>query len=393
LKQIALVREARKRAAAERNNVAFTRLRREEDELREALRLLEARAPTTYGFDPKLHPRNRLVQFTDVLTSLRKQVRGSEAALPHGVVVRRRGGTYDVRVGKKRVGTHLKPEKAARAALGAYEEAEAAAPRTERKYPDIAHLRRLGDEMGLFAEKPEGFQPGDRVTHMSGAHGTVDGPEQGGKTPIRWDGGRWDGTSFRGAASREYVQTRNLYPEGGERRKGAWAEKPEGMAVEKAPVGDVDWRTPEELRDKEPEVGERVIVLPENPAATFKRGRLRARDDGQATVQIVGNTGTFEYPSERVIYGGPGVEKPDSESDPVGQVLTLGIGGKFTLRGKRYTLRDFGNWTHGHGYSIAPVWNEKGRSTTVKIKEADKITDLDDSGGWHPWMGSDRPRR
>ena len=40
--RLALIKEARKRAAATRNHVIFTGLRREERELREALRLMEA---------------------------------------------------------------------------------------------------------------------------------------------------------------------------------------------------------------------------------------------------------------------------------------------------------------------------------------------------------------
>jgi hypothetical protein len=299
-RQLALVREARKRAAAEGDHVAFTRHRREERELRAALRLLEAR-PTTYSFDPRLHPRNRLGQFTDVLGILQKAPRGSEVSLPHGVSVRRRGGTFDVRAGQKRVGTHLRREQAAKKALSQVEKAEAAAPKV-RKHPDIARIRRLADEMGLFAEKPE-------------------------------------------------------------------------------------------EEERPPEIGERVLVLPQREGGVNLRGRLIGRENGRAEVQVVTSRTTQTYPSERVLYAGAGVEKPESVSDPVGQVLTLGIGGKFTLRGKRYTMRDFGNWTHGHGYSVAPVWNEKGRSTTVRIKDTDKITDLDDSGGWHPWMGSRRPQQ
>jgi hypothetical protein len=306
LNRIALVKEARKRAVAKRDHVIFTGLRREERELREALRLLEAH-PMTYSFDPKLHPRNRLGQFTDVLASLTKQVRGSDVQMPHGIKVRRRGGLFDVRQGEKRIGTHAKKEKAARTALGAYEKAEAAAPPPRRKYPDIARTRRLADEMGLFAEKPED-------------------------------------------------------------------------------------------EDRPPEIGERVVVLPENPLATNLRGRLRGRQDGQAEVQTVTSQTTRMFPSERVIYGGPGVEKPEGLPEmtltaTTGRKTKAGQAGGGTTR--HYKLAD------GRGVAVQATARgsrygsgERGLLVTVSAEHGGDYTtekytrsfDLDKTeGGWQLW--------
>jgi hypothetical protein len=54
-------------------------------------------------------------------------------------------------------------------------------------------------------------------------------------------------------------------------------------------------------------------------------------------------------------------------------VLTLALGQRFTLRGRTYSLSSWSGWSHYEGYSVVPVWNERGRETRIKIKDADRI--------------------
>jgi hypothetical protein len=52
--------------------------------------LAEARHATTFAWDPRLHPRNRLGEFVDVLNALKKAPRGSDVSVAgHDTVVKR----------------------------------------------------------------------------------------------------------------------------------------------------------------------------------------------------------------------------------------------------------------------------------------------------------------
>lgn len=86
-----------------------------------AVKLHEAGYPVSLHFDPRLHPRGRTGQFTDVLAKLKTASHGTEVTLPHGVSVRRsRGGTgLTVSHGGKKLGTFTNTEKAAARAIAA----------------------------------------------------------------------------------------------------------------------------------------------------------------------------------------------------------------------------------------------------------------------------------
>jgi peptidoglycan hydrolase-like protein with peptidoglycan-binding domain len=87
----------------------------------EKVELHEAGYPVSLHFDPRLHPRGRTGQFTDVLSKLRGGTHGSEVTLPHGVAVRRSraGRGLSVSQGGKHLGTFTNPGKAAERALAA----------------------------------------------------------------------------------------------------------------------------------------------------------------------------------------------------------------------------------------------------------------------------------
>ena len=155
-----------------------------------------------------------------------------------------------------------------------------------------------------------------------------------------------------------------------------------------------------EDEDRPPKIGERVLVLPENPEATNLRGRLMGRQNGQAEVQMVGNAGARAFPSERVLYAGPGVEKPDEGLPEM--TLTATTGTKTTPRGgggggttRHYRLND------GRGVAVQATargsrYGSGVRGLLVSVKaehggdwRTEKYTrsfDLDKTeGGWQLW--------
>ena len=173
--------EARKAAAAAGDSLAFTSAHAREQELRERLALQERIHPTGYSFDPRLHPRDRLGQFVNVLAALRKKPRGSDVKLPGGITVERKPGRYEVSVGGTRVGRHRTPETAAGRALDVFDRTQAQHPvilldreveypadLTPTNIPGVHQTARVStarpDLVQIGAGKDEPFKPGDILT-------------------------------------------------------------------------------------------------------------------------------------------------------------------------------------------------------------------------------------
>ncbi len=105
------------------------------------LDLQERRSATTYHFDPREHPRNRVGQFVDVLKKLRTDPKGSEVWLPGDRRVFVKYGRYHVTAGGKKVRNTLDPHDAAAAALG--RDAVDSSRRLSRKTPVLTMRPRV----------------------------------------------------------------------------------------------------------------------------------------------------------------------------------------------------------------------------------------------------------